>query len=41
MNEIVNDYSLAFWNKHLRGLPAPLLDGPSPDYPEAVFKSHQ
>ena len=40
MNEIVNGYSLAFWNKHLRGLPAPLLDGPSPDYPEAVFKSH-
>jgi hypothetical protein len=40
MNEIVNSYSLAFWNKHLRALPDPLLDGPLPDYPEAVFESH-
>jgi predicted dienelactone hydrolase len=36
---IQNVYSLAFFDKHLRGLAAPLLDGPSPDYPEVVFRS--
>lgn len=34
-----NVYSLAFFDKHLKGLAAPLLDGPSPDYPEVVFMS--
>jgi len=33
------DYILAFFNKHLRNKPAPLLDGPSQKYPEVVFKS--
>lgn len=33
---IMNDYILAFFDKHLRGKKAPLLDGPSP-YPEVVF----
>jgi predicted dienelactone hydrolase len=39
MAEIQNVYTLAFLNKHLKGLAAPLLDGPSPDYPEVVFES--
>lgn len=33
---IMNDYILAFFNKHLRYMPAPLLDGPSP-YPEVLY----
>jgi predicted dienelactone hydrolase len=37
---IQNVYSLAFFDKHLKGLAAPLLDGPSPDCPEVVFMSH-
>jgi predicted dienelactone hydrolase len=39
MARIQNVYSLAFFDKHLKGLAAPLLDGPSPDYPEVVFMS--
>jgi len=39
MARIQNAYTLAFLDKHLKGLAAPLLDGPSPDYPEVVFKS--
>jgi hypothetical protein len=39
MISIQNVYSLAFFDKHLKGLAAPLLDGPSPDYPEVVFTS--
>lgn len=31
-------YTLAFFKKHLLGEPQPLLDGPSPDFPEATFK---
>jgi hypothetical protein len=33
---IVCDYVLAFFARHLNGAPAPLLDGPSPDYPEVM-----
>ena len=32
-------HTLAFFDKHLKGLAAPLLDGSSPDYPEVVFRS--
>jgi predicted dienelactone hydrolase len=39
MTQIQNVYTLAFFDKHLKGLAAPLLDGPSPGYPEVVFKS--
>jgi len=39
MIDIQNVYSLAFFDKHLKGLATPLLDGPSPDYPEVVFMS--
>jgi len=30
MIDIQNVYSLAFFDKHLKGLATPLLDGPSP-----------
>jgi predicted dienelactone hydrolase len=40
MTKIQNVYTLAFFDKHLRGLAAPLLDGTSADYPEVVFASH-
>jgi predicted dienelactone hydrolase len=39
MTRIQNGYTLAFFDKHLKGLAAPLLDGPSADYPEVVFRS--
>jgi len=37
--KIQNDYVLQFFNKHLKGLQAPLLDGPAKQYPEVIFKS--
>jgi predicted dienelactone hydrolase len=40
MVKIVNDYALAFFDKHLKGETSPLLDGPSPDYPDVEFQSH-
>lgn len=33
---IMNDYILAFFDRHLKDEPAPLLDGPSP-YPEVLY----
>jgi hypothetical protein len=38
MVEIINTYVLAFFDKHLRGETVPLLDGPSPDYPDVEFQ---
>jgi len=37
---IVNTYILAFFDAHLKGEAAPLLDGLSPDYPEVTFTAH-
>ncbi len=34
---IINAYSLAFFDQHLEGRPAALLDGPSKQYPEVLF----
>lgn len=34
---LINAYSLAFFDRHVQGEPAPLLDGPSPAYPEVIF----
>ncbi|RBQ17540.1 alpha/beta hydrolase [Spongiactinospora rosea] len=34
--EIARTYVLAFLDHHLRGTPQPLLDGPSPRYPEVL-----
>lgn len=37
--EIMNAYPLAFFDKHLKGEPEPLLDGPPREYPEVRFGS--
>ncbi|GAB3815162.1 hypothetical protein [Micromonospora zhanjiangensis] len=37
--EIVRGYVRAFFDRHLRHRPQPLLDGPSPRYPEVAFCS--
>ncbi|GCE09949.1 carboxylic ester hydrolase [Dictyobacter aurantiacus] len=37
--DIVNAYSLAFFEQHLQDHTAPLLDGPSKYYPEVIFSS--
>ena len=37
--EILNRYCLAFFDEHLRSQPAPLLDGPSTEFPEVTFQS--
>jgi hypothetical protein len=34
---IVGDYVTAFFDRHLRGAPRPLLDGPTPHNAEVVF----
>jgi predicted dienelactone hydrolase len=36
---IVNAYALAFFDRHLKGQPAILLDGPAGQYPEVIFSS--
>jgi hypothetical protein len=40
MLHILNVYTLAFFDEHLKGEDIPLLDGPSPEYPEVAFQSH-
>ena len=37
MISIQNVYSLAFFDKYLKGLASPLLDGPSAEFPEVIF----
>jgi hypothetical protein len=37
--DIINAYSLAFFDQHLEGHPATLLDGPSKNYPEVIFSA--
>jgi len=37
--DIINAYSLAFFDQHLDGQPTALLDGPSKQYPEVLFSS--
>ncbi len=39
MAEVLNDYTLAFFDKHFKGETSPLLDGPSPDHPDVEFHS--
>lgn len=36
--QITDDYLQAFFDKHLKGKDSPLLDAPSPDYPEVLFE---
>lgn len=38
-HRIVNAYSVAFFDRELRGRSAPLLDGPSEQFPEVLFES--
>jgi len=38
--QVINSHMLAFFDKYLKDQPTPLLNGPSPDYPEAQFDSH-
>jgi predicted dienelactone hydrolase len=37
--DIVNAYSVAFFDRHLDGRPAALLDGPTKQYPEVLFET--
>ncbi len=39
MAEVLNDYTLAFFDEHLKGETSSLLDGPSPDHPDVEFQS--
>lgn len=38
-HDIVNAYTLAFFDRHVYGRPAKLLEGPAEAYPDAVFES--
>lgn len=38
MLALTNDYVGAFFDKHLMGVPEPLLDGPSAQYPEVRLR---
>ncbi|HEY5670020.1 MAG TPA: hypothetical protein VIS10_08455, partial [Anaerolineales bacterium] len=38
--QILNVYSLTFFDKHLKGTTSTLLDGPSADFSEVVFMSN-
>lgn len=40
-HRIINAYSLAFFDRHLKGQPAPLLDGPAEQFPEARLEARQ
>jgi predicted dienelactone hydrolase len=40
-HSIVNAYSLAFFDRHLKGQPKVLLHGPTEQYPEVLFETHQ
>lgn len=35
-----NAYTVAFFDRYLKGQPAPLLEGPSIDWPDVQFESH-
>jgi predicted dienelactone hydrolase len=40
-HRIINAYSLAFFDRHLKGQPAALLDGPAKQYPEVLFETRR
>lgn len=40
-HDIVNAYSLAFFDRHLLGRPARILDGPASQYPEVLFEARR
>lgn len=37
--ESVSAYLVAFFDKYMKGIDSPLLDGPSPDFPDVEFES--
>jgi hypothetical protein len=39
MLRIMNAYIVAFFDRHLKGIDSPLLNGPSPDFPEVILKT--
>ena len=39
-HDIVNAYSVAFFDKHLKGASTPLLNGPATQFPEVLFEVH-
>jgi hypothetical protein len=40
-HRIVNSYSLAFFDRHLRGSPAALLDGPASQLPDVLLDTRR
>jgi predicted dienelactone hydrolase len=38
---IINAYELAFLDRHLKGQPEALLDGPAPQYPDVLFETRR
>jgi hypothetical protein len=40
-HEIINAYSVAFFDRHLKGIPVVLLDGPAKEYPEVLFETRR
>jgi hypothetical protein len=40
-HRIINEYSVAFFDRELRRQPAPLLDGPPESFPEVTFESRR
>jgi hypothetical protein len=39
--QIIDAYTLAFFEQYLNKAPAPLLEGPSPKYPEVELEVHR
>lgn len=40
-SRIIDSYAVAFFDRHLKGLPVALLDGPSSQYPEVSLRSRR
>ena len=40
-HSIINAYSLAFFDRHLKGQPAALLDRQAEQYPEVIFETRR
>jgi hypothetical protein len=40
-HSIINAYSLAFFDRHLKGQPATRFGGPTKQYPEVLFKTRR
>jgi hypothetical protein len=40
-HDVVNGYSTAFFDRHLGGLPAPLLDEPADRHPGVLVESRR